>query len=90
MAEMTPHVILHLTLTDKEFNVLLKGLALLIGVPGVRPAKKGEFDIAVKINKEMLESQANVYREKLRIAEGKLDKLTEDMTLVPVPEPEIA
>jgi len=69
--EIRTTLVFTLTITDVEFNLLTKGLALVAGIPGPRIVPEDK-PAASQLNQRMLDLQASTLREKLAVAERKM------------------
>ena len=87
MAEMSPQTIFALKLNDREFAVTMKAIGMASGL-SIRPFTAEEKLIAKYLNETLLSNQVNVYRERLKQAEGKLSKAVVGQTVEPWTESE--
>lgn len=70
MAEVKVTGIVHLRITDVEWRLIMKSLALFSGAKVA--SKRGEHEKAAELNRQMLEQRKKDLEEQLQVAEGAL------------------
>lgn len=63
-------------LTDREYKIITKALAQVIGLKVKLSAE--EIEIAKKVNEDMLTQRARQLRDQLVVAEGAIEKATQE------------
>jgi hypothetical protein len=71
--EITTSVIYHLELSEKELKVITQALGVVAGIQEIKP-KPEDVVQARDLNIRLLKIQTAEARQKLAVAEGKLDK----------------
>ena len=82
MATLTPKTLFTLTLDEKELSLLLKGLALILGLKV--SLKPHERELAQSLNEACLKQELSIYQDKVRQTEKKIEKA---QTAEPVESP---
>lgn len=72
MADVNPHTTFHLSLTEKEYNLFMLGLALVAGAD-VKPDGHHRR-AAAELNQQLLKRSIQTFDERKIAAEKKLEK----------------